>query len=143
MEVSLIHIRSDGKQREVGLRQKAYVIGRGSESTLRIPVSSVSRKHCEVRVEGDEIGVRDLGSSNGTYVNGEKTDEAILHAGDVLLVGTEAFVVRVDGDPGEVDLAHVQRQMAGQKAAQASADAATVSSKGGIGESLLSSDESS
>ena len=48
------------------------VIGRGGDSKLKLPASTVSRHHCEVYEYEGQIVVRDLGSSNGTVVNGHK-----------------------------------------------------------------------
>ena len=45
-------------------------IGRHDDCQIRIRSSQVSRRHCEVLPEGDTLMVRDLGSSNGTFVNG-------------------------------------------------------------------------
>ena len=47
-------------------------VGRGEHNTLTIHDSSVSQTHCEILVNGPEVIVRDLGSSNGTVVNGER-----------------------------------------------------------------------
>ena len=63
----------------------------------------MSRKHCEITIVDDELLVKDLGSRNGTYVNGEKTDVKELSEGDVLSVGPLVFVVQIDGEPAEFD----------------------------------------
>lgn len=60
-------------------------------------------------LEDDELTVRDLGSRNGTYVNGEKTDIKELSAGDVLSIGPLVFVVQLDGEPGDFDAKEMHR----------------------------------
>lgn len=56
--------------------------------------------------EDDELVVRDLNSSNGTYVNGERiSGERELVPGDLLTVGDVVFVVRIDGHPKDIDAA--------------------------------------
>jgi pSer/pThr/pTyr-binding forkhead associated (FHA) protein len=63
-------------------------IGRHDDCLIRIKSSQVSRRHCEVFEAADKILVRDLGSSNGTFVNGKKiAGEQVLKNGDELTVG--------------------------------------------------------
>ncbi|MCK4959272.1 MAG: FHA domain-containing protein, partial [Planctomycetes bacterium] len=73
--------------------------GRQQECDLCIPLMIVSRKHCQVNQDEGTLRVRDLGSRNGTFVNGEKIEEAGLNAGDKLRVGPIVFGVQVDGQP--------------------------------------------
>ncbi len=73
---------------DFALDEGEYVIGRSTDNTICIPDTSVSRRHVMVRKEGSAWFVRDLGSGNGTLVNGEPiTDEALLNHGDVLTLG--------------------------------------------------------
>lgn len=62
-------------------------IGRVDGNTFKINETSVSSEHCEVRVQGDELMVRDLCSTNGTYFQGKKISEAVLKPGQTLRVG--------------------------------------------------------
>ncbi|WP_165226519.1 FHA domain-containing protein [Aquisphaera insulae] len=63
-------------------------VGRHDDCLIRIRSSQVSRKHCEVIVNEDKLLVRDLGSANGTYVNGKRVlGQQALKAGDELMVG--------------------------------------------------------
>jgi len=79
---------------EVG--QGVLVIGRGADAGLRLPVASVSRRHAELRRDGERVLVEDCGSRNGTRVNGQPVSGPIvLQAGDRLdIAGT---VLRVEG----------------------------------------------
>ncbi len=103
VEVTLVAVKTDGGQHEVLMKRARLVIGRKKECDIRIPVPSVSREHCEVRVEAGKVMVRDLGSSNGTYINRERVQEAEVSAGQMIGVGPAVFVVRVDGKPAQID----------------------------------------
>ena len=70
-------------------------IGRHDDCLIRIRSSQVSRRHCEVLTEGDTLVVRDLGSSNGTFVNGKRVlGKQALNPGDVITIG--GVTLRVD-----------------------------------------------
>lgn len=70
-------------------------IGRHDDCLIRIRSSQVSRRHCEVLEEGTTLVVRDLGSSNGTYVNGKRVlGKQALKPGDALTIG--GVTLRVD-----------------------------------------------
>ena len=62
-------------------------IGRADSNTFQIVETSVSGRHCEVRVKGDELVVRDLLSTNGTFAGGKKITEAVVKAGETFRVG--------------------------------------------------------
>lgn len=62
-------------------------IGRAESNTFQIVESSVSARHCEVRLKGEELVVRDLLSTNGTFVGTKKITEAVLKVGETLCVG--------------------------------------------------------
>jgi Nif-specific regulatory protein len=53
----------------------------------------VSRRHCEVTLDGDSVFLKDLGSSNATFVNGDPVAQAVLKAGDEVAVGSAIFLV--------------------------------------------------
>lgn len=103
VETSLILVRPGSQKREVPLNRAKSVIGRRDDCQIRIPLSSVSRQHCELVQSGDRLSVRDLGSSNGTFVNREKVVEKVLKPGDLLAVGPCVFVVRINGQPAQID----------------------------------------
>ena len=107
MELSLVLIAADGTQRELPVKKPRSVIGRNPDCTIRIPVSEVSRQHCEISSDDTRAVVRDLGSSNGTFVNRAAVAEHRLAAGDVIVVGPATFVVKIDGNPSKVDGASI------------------------------------
>lgn len=102
MDVALVMFKADGTRRDFPLGKSRIVIGRTNTCDLRIPVSSVSRQHCEVRLEDGVPKVRDLGSSNGTFHNNNRITEAVVAAGDELVVGPVVFTVVIDGVPADI-----------------------------------------
>ena len=82
-----------GEQRSVELRPGLNRIGRGSYADLFIDHASVSTVHCEVVVEAAGMTVRDLGSTNGTFVNGKRVRFAPLQVGEKMLVGAVEVAV--------------------------------------------------
>ncbi len=103
MGVSLVLVRSDLSQVEVQVRTSPAVIGRHTDCKVRIPDPSVSRQHCEVSFADGKIMLRDMGSSNGTFVNRKRITQLELSAGDMLAIGKFIFVLRVDGKPASID----------------------------------------
>jgi len=69
------------------LTGSAVLIGRGTDAAVRVTDSSVSRRHAEVRPAGAGWAIVDLGSTNGTRVNGMPVTERTLDDGDVIGVG--------------------------------------------------------
>ena len=105
MNVSLVMFKSDGTRREFPLTKDRIVIGRTSTCDLRLALSSVSREHCEVQIVGGSVKVRDLDSSNGTFINSKRVPEAVVTAGDQIGVGPVVFTLVVDGKPTSIKLA--------------------------------------
>jgi pSer/pThr/pTyr-binding forkhead associated (FHA) protein len=68
--------------------EKEIVIGRGGELDIVLVEDMVSRKHAKITTQGGKIVIQDLGSTNGTFVNGEKIKRARLKEGDRVLIGT-------------------------------------------------------
>ena len=112
MGVVLVMFRPDGQRRSFSVTREMTVIGRREDCDLRIPLSDVSRKHCRVILNGETIKVEDLGSSNGTYRNGERVQQAEVSPGDTLQIGPVVFVLQVDGFPADEDLTPVTVQSA-------------------------------
>jgi len=70
------------------IEQRVTVIGRSSEADVRLDDANASRRHAELRRIGDGYSLVDLGSTNGTEVNGQRIQETALMNGDVISVGT-------------------------------------------------------
>jgi predicted component of type VI protein secretion system len=101
MKVVLVRFK-DGGRREFALSSETTVLGRREDSNLRIPSRQVSRQHCQIVVKGKAAVVKDLGRSNGTFVNGQRVAEKQLTPGDRLTVGPIVFVVQIDGKPAAI-----------------------------------------
>lgn len=83
----LILFTGNNAPRQINLAADRTRIGRETGNDLRIDRPCVSRQHAELRVEDAVTWVRDLGSSNGTYVNGRPVQQQALRHGDVLRIG--------------------------------------------------------
>ena len=113
MQVVLVMFRAEGDKRSFSITKDITVIGRREDCDLRIPVSEVSRKHCRVLKDGDAVRVEDLGSSNGTYHNGQRiSGSATLEPGDSVQVGPVVFVLQIDGNPPDEELAPFEQRAA-------------------------------
>jgi pSer/pThr/pTyr-binding forkhead associated (FHA) protein len=104
---------------------KQIVIGRTSELDLVLVDDMVSRKHAKIQVASGAITIEDLGSTNGTFVNGEKVKQARLKEGDRILIGTSILKLIHQG----ADSANVDESMAKQKLEEAAAAQAARSTK--------------
>src|SRR5438270_9722244 len=69
------------------LKVDKTTIGRLEDNTFQIAEPSVSSHHCEILLRGSDVVVRDLNSTNGTFINGEKVAETVLKPGQVLRLG--------------------------------------------------------
>ncbi len=87
----------DGPGTRHELRPGSNIIGRGTEADVRLPDTGVSRKHVDVQLEGGTAAVQDLGSTNGTLVNGRRVGRQPLADGDVIRIGHSVLVYRQDG----------------------------------------------
>jgi pSer/pThr/pTyr-binding forkhead associated (FHA) protein len=94
-----------GKQSgsSVALPSGKFLIGREHDCHLRPNSDSISRHHCVFTVDEYSVRLRDLGSTNGTFVNGERLRGAVeLKAGDRVTVGKLDFQVVIDGEPSAI-----------------------------------------
>ena len=78
---------------------KQILLGRSSDLDMVLVEDMVSRKHARIATQGEQIWIEDLGSTNGTFVNGEKIKRARLKEGDRVLIGTSILKV-IAGDAG-------------------------------------------
>ncbi|WP_315772346.1 FhaA domain-containing protein [Rhodococcoides kroppenstedtii] len=85
----------DGSGRQFQLRDGANIVGRGQDAHFRLPDTGVSRRHFEVRWDGRVATLSDLGSTNGTTVNGSPVQDWQLADGDVVRAGHSEILVRI------------------------------------------------
>src|SRR5437867_1375004 len=62
-------------------------VGRVEDNAFQIPETSVSSHHAEILLRGNDVVIKDLNSTNGTFINGEKVAEAVLKPGQILRLG--------------------------------------------------------
>lgn len=82
--------------RSYELKVEKTTIGRLEDNAFQIPEQSISSHHCEVLLKGNDVVVKDLNSTNGTYINGEKISEKPLKPGQILRLGQ--VEIRLEGD---------------------------------------------
>jgi pSer/pThr/pTyr-binding forkhead associated (FHA) protein len=98
VKLLVVHGRPEGKS--FLFPPGEFLFGRGSECHIQPNSDWVSRQHCLLRVELEAVSVRDLGSRNGTLVNGQRVvGERPLNHGDQLQVGPLVFEIRLDDAP--------------------------------------------
>ena len=86
----------DSTNQRFELRYGSNVIGRGSDSDLQLLDQGVSRRHVDVQYDGQRATIYDLGSTNGTTVNGHEIGSHMLRHGDVVRLGHTRMVFNQD-----------------------------------------------
>jgi Protein of unknown function (DUF3662)/FHA domain len=84
----------DGSPQWHELQVGSNVVGRGQDAALRLPDTGVSRRHVDIRFDGTTATLQDLGSTNGTTVNGHRAQSWQLQHGDVIRLGHTVLVYR-------------------------------------------------
>lgn len=79
--------------------QASLTIGRADDAGLRIALDSISRLHARLTPAGDEVLLEDLGSANGTWLNGKRITRAPAVHGDEIRVDTQRFQLLMPGQP--------------------------------------------
>ncbi len=103
MRAKLKISRGSNKGKSFDISGAQFVIGRAAGCNLRPQSDAISRQHCAVFNRGDRITIKDLGSRNGTTLNGDKIKQEMeLMTGDELTVGPLHFRVVVMNDEGVV-----------------------------------------
>ena len=107
MIVNLVLLKKDGKKKSFTLERTVTVLGRGGDCDLRIPIETVSKKHCQLSLDGQILKIRDLGSRNGTSLNDKEIkEEMVINAGDSIKIGPLKFILQIDGKPEKIELSN-------------------------------------
>ena len=94
MKIKLLCQNALASPREITIDRFPIELGRGASAGVRIDDRWLSRRHCELSLDGGNVVVRDLGSSHGTFVNGHRLASArTLAEGDELQIGLSHFVM--------------------------------------------------
>jgi hypothetical protein len=96
-QLSASLILDDGSHRQYQLTEGTIVVGRGQEAEFRLPDTGVSRRHLEITWDGRNAVLADLGSTNGTTVNGTPVQTWQLVDGDVVRIGQSRLIFRTQG----------------------------------------------
>lgn len=103
MDASLVLLKKNRAHKAFALPSSVTVIGRRHDCDLRIPLPTVSRRHCELSQNGDRLEIIDLDSKGGTFVNDERVNgETVVNAGDTIRIGPLTFVCQIDGKPEQI-----------------------------------------
>ena len=97
-EACMVVIYGQELGRKYNLESPSIIIGRSSKCDIQVDQESVSRNHCKLINTGKTIILRDLGSTNGTYVNEGLLDEHVLRDGDLVKVGRTIFKFLTGGN---------------------------------------------
>jgi pSer/pThr/pTyr-binding forkhead associated (FHA) protein len=92
MPCLLLKAKDGSTARQWNLRDHPLVVGRGDEVDARVADPQLSRRHFVIEPKGSMCVLRDLGSHNGTELNGQRITEAVLKAGDWIRAGQSSFV---------------------------------------------------
>jgi len=124
MDVNLVLFKKNGTQKTIALPSEVTVIGRRRDCDLYIPLKTVSRRHCELSQNSEGLKLRDLGSRNGTFLNGKRVEEEVpVNPGDYVQIGPLTFQVQIDGKPQRAVLPGKPSKEPPRKAEAAAAEA--------------------
>ncbi len=105
MKAELVLLKKDGAHKAFPLNSNVIIIGRRHDCDLQIPLPTVSRRHCQITLNGETLKIEDLGSKAGTFVNDKRIGEdgqGSLKPGDYLRIGPLIFVCQIDGKPEKI-----------------------------------------
>jgi pSer/pThr/pTyr-binding forkhead associated (FHA) protein len=108
------------------VNDKPIIVGRSSDLDMVLVEDMVSRKHARITMQQDQIWIEDLGSTNGSFVNGEKIKRARLKEGDRVLIGTSILKV-IAGEGARADSTDAKRDLENVAAARRTTQARTMS----------------
>jgi hypothetical protein len=94
--VKLVLLSAGMTGRTCELKADKTTIGRSEDNAFQIADPSVSSHHCEVLLRGSEVSIRDLNSTNGSFINGVPATESVLKPGEILRLGQ--VQMRLEGD---------------------------------------------
>ena len=85
-------------------KHEEFTVGRGENANVVLELDNVSRRHCSFITKGEQVFVRDDGSTNGTYLNNvEVRGETPLRSGDLIKIGSAIFKFLFGGELGSIE----------------------------------------
>lgn len=113
---TLNYQKSDGSVLKLEFTEQPLTLGRGKDADVQIMDNEISRIHAAIRIWQGEFIIKDLGSTNGTFVNGVRVDLAKLRHGDKIRIGNTTFDFEMQKPPGQSTIIrNVEQEMAGGK----------------------------
>ena len=98
LRAKIVVLNGPEQGQEHYLERGRTVLGRGDDADVVLSDPALSRHHAEIRFSGIEYRVKDLGSSNGTLLNGSEVDEYAVRSGDKLTIGETILRFEIDRD---------------------------------------------
>lgn len=89
-------LQTKGLTKSFTVRKKSILLGRNSDNDFEIPDSTVSGVHAEISTESNKFYIKDLGSTNGTFVNGKKIDFAKIKNNDKIKLGSAFLLFKIN-----------------------------------------------
>jgi signal transduction histidine kinase/pSer/pThr/pTyr-binding forkhead associated (FHA) protein len=102
---SLFVIQGKDQGRRFELKDSVLGLGRDVANSIQLHDTEVSRRHAEIRQQGDSYTLIDLNSSNGTFVNSEQVNDRVLRSGDRVQIGRTLMIFTASEDQSSGDLA--------------------------------------
>jgi pSer/pThr/pTyr-binding forkhead associated (FHA) protein len=100
MKLNLVVTEGVNKGKSIPVTKSQFLVGRDQQCHLRPASQAVSKRHCALAIRDGKVFVRDLKSTNGTFVNDKQIEgEVELHNNDRLTIGPLNFTVRIEGAP--------------------------------------------
>jgi hypothetical protein len=96
MRAYFTFIGNSGEPVQVNINKVPFVIGREENCNLCIVENSVFKRHAQIQLTGERYSIQDMGSYEGTYVNGERINETVLKTGDMIRIGTRKMQFTLD-----------------------------------------------
>jgi hypothetical protein len=104
--------------REISLRGGRLTLGRSPENDIQINDATISSHHCEMNVSDISVSIKDLGSTNGSFIDGKRIDRAVLQSGQSVRLGN----VEAQFDLGTVNIAIPEQQVVEEQTSRLLAD---------------------
>lgn len=96
-QIALVALEGVDAGENILVTRLPFLVGRGKRATMRITNDTVSRRHAQIRLSADSrLEVLDGGSINGTFVNGERVEAALLDDGDQIRFGSVRYQLHVE-----------------------------------------------
>ncbi|MBN1808238.1 MAG: FHA domain-containing protein [Planctomycetes bacterium] len=101
---TLVFLNGINQGQRIPMSRPVIRLGRERHNDVRVDDDGVSRSHAEISRRGDKLILRDLGSTNGTFLNDTRVDEAVLSDGDRVIIGDTVLLFQVVDDRREKGL---------------------------------------